>query len=222
MNPAPPHVVPILATPFGVVSLPGAMALNAELATLFQERARTDASPAPGSTPFAYESGDDLNAWTAAPVPALVAELQRGVRAVAASVNPIDATVFAGFELQSRGTFAIVRPDGALGARSFPLTSWCGVYCVAAPAASTTRRDSGLLRLYESRLGTMFSDASNSAMQLPYTPGHFGWRPVPGQLAVFPAWLTHEVAMLRAPGELVLVTVRCRFVAPGQQGWSRW
>jgi len=220
MTPSPPNVVPILATPFGVVALPGALALNADLAALFQERARADAGAAPN--PLCYESRDDLTAGSAPPVPALVAELLSGVRSVVASVNPMAPAVFDGFRLQARGTFAIVRPDGAIAARSFPLTSWCGVYCVQAPAASTSRRDSGLLRLYESRLGTMFSDATNSTMRLPYTPGHFGWRPVPGELAVFPAWITHEVAMLRAPGDLVLVTLRCRFVASGQQGWSAW
>jgi hypothetical protein len=59
-------------------------------------------------------------------------------------------------------------------------------------------------------------------MRKPYTPGHFTWRPVPGQLAVFPASLTHEIALLRSDAPLVLVTVRVRFVAPGQQGLSRW
>jgi hypothetical protein len=78
------------------------------------------------------------------------------------------------------------------------------------------------LRFYESRLGTMFADATNAAMHMPFTPGHSTWRPVPGQLAVFPAALTHEIALLRSPGQLMLVTVRVRFVAPGQQGLARW
>jgi hypothetical protein len=41
-------------------------------------------------------------------------------------------------------------------------------------------------------------------------------------MAVFPASLTHEIALLRSTGQLVLVTVRVRFVAPGQQGVARW
>jgi hypothetical protein len=45
---------------------------------------------------------------------------------------------------------------------------------------------------------------------------------VAGSLVIFPASLSHEVALLRAAGELVLVTARCRFIAPGQQGFSRW
>ncbi len=68
----------------------------------------------------------------------------------------------------------------------------------------------------------MFADATNAVMRMPFTPGHYSWRPVPGHMAVFPASLTHEIALLRSPGQLVLVTVRVRFVAPGQQGMARW
>jgi hypothetical protein len=105
---------------------------------------------------------------------------------------------------------------------NYPLAAWCAIYCVAAPEPSAKRQDSGILRLYESRLGTMFADASTSAMRLPFKPGHFGLRPEPGQLAVFPASVTHEIALVRSRQQLVLVTVCLRFVAPGQQGVARW
>jgi hypothetical protein len=59
-------------------------------------------------------------------------------------------------------------------------------------------------------------------MRIPYKQGHYGWRPVQGQMAVFPATLTHEIALLNSPGELVLVTMRSRFVGEHQQGFARW
>ena len=68
----------------------------------------------------------------------------------------------------------------------------------------------------------MFSDATNTGMPAPYQAGHSTWRPVPGKLAVFPASITHEVALLRGKGELVLVTALLRFVAPGQTGVPWW
>jgi hypothetical protein len=68
----------------------------------------------------------------------------------------------------------------------------------------------------------MFADATTAAMRLPFRPGHYGWRPVPGQMAVFPASLTHEIAPIRSREPLVLVTVRVRFIGPGQQGVARW
>jgi hypothetical protein len=34
--------------------------------------------------------------------------------------------------------------------------------------------------------------------------------------------VTHEIALLRAGGELTLVTARIRFSGAGQQGFARW
>ncbi len=217
----PPLVVPILATPFGVVPLPEAAAGNAALATLFVARMRTDPRPT-GQDPHCYRSGDDLLDWPEPAVRQAGAAILRGVCAVVREVNELPEAQLTALAVQARGWFTVVAPNGRVPAANYPLTAWCGVYCVAAPEASATRADSGVLRLYESRLGTMFADASTAAMRKPYTPGHYGWRPVPGQLAVFPASLTHEIALLKAATPLVLVTVRVRFVAPGQLGLARW
>jgi hypothetical protein len=221
MNATPPIVVPILATPFGVVPLPEAEALNPALAALFAARIRADGA-AHQQNPLCYRSGDDLLEWPEQPVRQLGAGIFRGVYSVVDAVNDFTDAQLRLFRLEARGWFTVVKPDGCVPATSYPLTAWCGIYCVAAPEPSATRHDSGVLRIYESRLGTMFADTTNSVMRLPFAPGHYGWRPVPGQLAVFPASLTHEIALVRSPGQLVLVTVRVRFVGPGQQGVMRW
>jgi hypothetical protein len=221
MNLTPPLVVPILAIPFGVVPLPEAGALNPALAALFAARMRTE-GPQPRRSPLCYQSQDDLLEWREDPVPELAAAIFRGVYSVVNAVNDFTEAQFSAFQVQARGWFTVIAPDGGVAAASYPLTAWCGIYCVAAPEPSPTRADSGVLRLYESRFGTMFADATNATMKLPFTPGHHGWRPVPGQLAVFPGPLTHEIALNRSDGPLMLVTVRVRFVAPGQQGMARW
>jgi hypothetical protein len=221
MSVTPPIVVPILATPFGVVPLPDAEALNPTIAALFAARMRADGA-AQLRNPLCYRSRDDLLEWPEDPVRRLAAAIFRGVNSVVSAVNDFTEAQLSSFALQARGWFTIVSPNGHVPATSYPLTAWCGIYCVAAPESSATRADSGVLRFYESRLGTMFADATNAAMHMPFTPGHSTWRPVPGQLAVFPAALTHEIALLRSPGQLMLVTVRVRFVAPGQQGLARW
>jgi hypothetical protein len=221
MNVTAPLVVPILAAPFGVVPLAEAEALNPALCALFAARMRADAAPRQRS-PLCYRSSDDLLDWPDEPVRQLRRWIFQGVTSVVGAVNDFTASQLNSFTLQARGWFTVVLPDGRIPAASHPLTAWCGIYCVSAPEISPTRADSGMLRLYEARLGTMFADATTSAMRLPYKPGHYGWRPVPGQLAVFPASLTHEVALIRASGQLVLVTVLVRFVAPGQQGVAHW
>jgi hypothetical protein len=216
-------VVPIFATPFGVVQLPEAQRLNEALARLLAARAAADSGAASSeSGSSCYRSRDDLLEWSDEPVPMVCGEILRGIWSVIASINSFTEPQLKSLSMQARGWFTIVHPDGALPVTSYPLTSWCGIYCVDSPQPSADRHDSGVLRLYESRLGTMFSDATNAAPRIPFTPGHYTWRPVPGQLAVFPAAIRHEIALIRSAGRLMLVTVRARFVAPGQQGVSRW
>ena len=41
-------------------------------------------------------------------------------------------------------------------------------------------------------------------------------------MAVFPAAITHEIAMVRGGGELVIVSVRVRFVASEQAWMPPW
>ena len=61
MSSPAPHVVPIFATPFGVVTVPEAQALNPVLAALFLERAsRESGTPGASSGALAFRSRDDL------------------------------------------------------------------------------------------------------------------------------------------------------------------
>jgi hypothetical protein len=222
MSATPLSLVPIFATPFGVMPLAGYEKLNPALADLIASRVSAASPRAPGSNPLCHRSGDDLLEWSEEPIRVLGTEMLRGVSKVMASANTFTPEQLQALTLQARAWASIVYPDGCIPAVSHPMTSWCGMYCVEAPTPSGERFDSGVLRLYEWRLGTMFSDATNSAMRVPFTPGHYTWRPVPGRLAVFPAFLTHEIALIRGTGRLILVTVRVRYIAPGQKGVPRW
>jgi hypothetical protein len=217
---APPIVLPLFATPLGIVTVPKAEDLNSQLVDLFMQRTPRDR--APHSKPIVYRSHDDMFDWPEQAARALATEIFLGTCSVVETLNAFEPGQLSSFSLEARGWFTIVEQNGSLPAASYPLTAWCAMYCVAAPEPCATRQDSGVLRLYESRLGTMFQDATNSVMRVPFTPGHYAWRPVPGQLAVFPASLTHEIALVRSAGKLILVTARVRFVAPGQQGVGRW
>jgi hypothetical protein len=68
----------------------------------------------------------------------------------------------------------------------------------------------------------MFVDSAQGAARMPYRPGHCTWRPVAGQMAVFPAAITHEVALLRADEPLILVSARVRFVGADQPWMPPW
>jgi hypothetical protein len=217
---SPLSIVPILATPLGMGILPEGAGFNPALAALFAARAAADRRVQ--RSPLCYLGEEDLLDWPDAPVQEMLGAVIRRVYDFVATLNEFAAGQLESFRVEARGRVVIVRPDGAMSAVQHALTAWCAVYCVAAPAGPAERGDSGALRLYESRLGSMFSDATTANMRLPFLTGHCTWRPEPGGLLLFPASLAHEVATLRAASDLVLATLRIRFVGPGQTGLSRW
>jgi hypothetical protein len=213
-------VMPILATPLGLATLPEAESLNEELKALFQQRAATD--PASARDPLRFVSRDDLLEWPDAPVRRLGQNLIGAVYSLVGNTSDLAEAQLRALKPEARAWFTVIRANGALPAANFPMTAWCAIYCVAAPAAVETRADSGVVRLYESRLSTAFQDATTAALRIPYSTSHYSWRPVAGHMVIFPGALTHEVALLKAPGELILVSARLRFVGPGQEGYARW
>lgn len=220
MNAAPPTVMPILATPLAIATIPDSLQLNTALLALFKQRWLAESRPLENS--LRYSSNDDLMEWPEPPVRRLADGIIGAVYSVISQVSDITEMQLRSLKLEARAWFTLVRTNGAVPAASYPLTSWCAIYCVAAPPPDTHRADSGVVRFYESRLGSMFQDATNAVMRIPYLMSHYAWHPEAGQLVIFPASLTHEIALLRAAGELILVTARIRFIGPGQQGFARW
>jgi len=218
-----PHVVPLFATPFGLVMLPEVEKLNPELSAFFAARATGEwRDPAASAGPLTFRSRDDLADWPEEPVRQALRGILAGVTSVAASINDLSAEQFAAFKAEARAWFTIVAPDGCVSPTSYPNTSWLAVYCVAAPEPAKARFDSGMLRMHESRPGTMFQDATHAGIRIPYRPGHYTWRPVPGQMAVFPAAITHEIALVRSVSALVTITARVRYVASDLSWMPPW
>lgn len=223
MSTPAPHVVPLFATPFGLVSLPQVQPLNPELHALFSSRAGAKwRDPLASEGPLTFRSRDDLGSWPEEPVQHALRGILAGVTSVAASISDLTAEQFAALRLDARAWFTIVGPDGCVAPTSYPNTSWLAVYCVTAPEPAKARFDSGVLRMHESRPGTMFQDATASGVRVPYRPGHYTWRPAPGELAVFPAAITHEIALVRASGALVIITARVRYIASDLSWMPPW
>jgi hypothetical protein len=217
------QVVPIFAAPFAVVTLAEARTLNPALAALLAERAtpeRRDPGDPGGTLKFC--SRDDLLEWPEPPVRGTLQAMLAGVSAMVASISSLSAEQFATLTPQARAWFSIVRPNGYVSSTSYPNTAWLAVYCVTAPEPSEARFDSGVLRLHEWRPGTSFLDASQGALRLPYRASHCTWRPVPGEMAVFPAAVTHEIATVRGAGTLTIVMARVRFLASDKVWMPPW
>ncbi|HET7756618.1 MAG TPA: hypothetical protein VFK87_05130 [Steroidobacteraceae bacterium] len=223
MNAPAATLVPIFATPFAAVPLAGAGSLNPALAAALAARATADRrEPAAPSDPLCYRSREDLFDEEDETVAALRREMLAGLCGAVVATTSYTAAEFDRLGIQARARFVIVRPDGCLPATTESLASWCAIYCVAAPPAVSGRADSGVLRLYQTRFGTMFMDASNWNLRAPFAASHLIWHPVAGHMVAFPASLPYEIALNRTDRDLLLVVVRARFANPGQQAMPPW
>jgi hypothetical protein len=212
-------VVPILATPLGRVTLTDGPELNGLLIPWVQ---RMRAEDRVSSSALFYRGAEDLLERPEPSVRKLATEMMRGVYAVISQISELTEEDLRTLRPEARGWFTIVERYGAMPATNHPLTAWCAIYCMMAAPASPQRQDSGVVRFYQSGLGTMLQDATNSPLRMPFHMGHYSWRPVAGEMVVFPASTHHEIALLHAMGALMFATLKVRFVAPGQTGLSRW
>ena len=218
-----PALLPIFATPFASVSLPQVRDLHPALVQLIAGRSTpANRDPLYHQDPLCYRSREELFEWPDAAAAVLRQQMLAGICRTVMAANLYSQAEFDALTLQARARFAIVKPNGAIAAADVPLTSWCGIYCIAAPAAVPERGDSAALRLYETRMANMFMDASTYRLRQPFSHGHYVWRPVPGEMAVFPGSILHEVALNRGDSELWLVLARARFTAPGMEGLPPW
>jgi hypothetical protein len=223
MTPAPPTIVPIFATPFAVVPLSGDADLNAALAALFLSRATEEyRDPHSARDALYFRGRENLFEWPHEAVQRLRQEMLGGICAAVMAVNRYTEAEFDALGVQARARFAIVRPSGSIPAATAPLASWYALYCVAAPGPTPARQDSAVLRLYAIRDASMFLDAANYRLREPFTGAHHVWRPVAGQMAVFPASILHEVALNRTETSLLLVCARARFAHGGEGQLPPW
>lgn len=222
-SPPAATLLPIFATPFAEITLPVGAALNESLAALLTARATEERrDPQRRRDPLCYVSREDLFEWRDAPVAAVRDELLAGLCPPVLATTLHSEAEFDQLRVQARARFVIIRPNGSLSAQSMALASWCAIYCVKAPPAPAGRADSGVLRLYETRLASMFADATTWRLRHPFAAGHHLWHPRAGSAAAFPAHLLHEVALNRSDSDLMLLVVRARFENPGQQEVPPW
>lgn len=218
---AAPRIVPIFATPFAVVPTGVPAELNEALAALFLSRATEEfRDPTAPRDPLCFRSREDLLDWQSEPVAHLRRELLGGICAAVMAVNRYTDAEFGALGLQARARFMIVRSNGCIPAATAPMASWYAVYCVAAPPPSPIRADSAVLRLYAIREPAMFIDAANRRLSEPFSGTHHLWWPTPGQMAVFPGSIMHEVALNRSEADLILIGARVRFAHPGESAPS--
>jgi hypothetical protein len=205
--------VPLFATPFAAVNTGADQHFNARLAVLCEaQRSAPGLAGDPARDPLHFRGRNDF-LESADPTADELRRLILGqVSAVVAGLSSIDTAEFAKLHVQARGWCSIVQRNGHVPAQHFPSASWLAVYCVQAGESDAGLKSTGVLRLYERRLGSMYRDASTWELKSPYRYGNHTWSPVPGWMALFPAHLPHEVSVVRSVTSLVLVFAMIRFM----------
>lgn len=223
MSRSPSNLESIFAVPLGTARIRQPDRLNLALAAGFAPLA-TDAhrDAAFPADPFLFRSREEVFEWQGEPLTYLKREMLAATCETALAASSYTEEQFNTLGIQARARFVIVRPNGALPITALALASWCVVYCVAAPDVNPERPDSATLRLYSHRFGGMFLDAANWDMREPYHYGHHTWLPIPGDMTIFPCWLTHEVALNRGDRDLMLVIARVRFAEPNAERMPPW
>jgi len=210
--------VPLFATPFAAVNTGMDSHFNARLANLCESKRSAAALTGDQSRdPLHFRSREDFLESADATAGELRHLILGRVSSVVASLNDVGAADFGKLRVQARGWCSIVQRNGHVPAQHFPNASWLAVYCVQAGKADAGFQGAGVLRLYERRPGSIYRDASTWELKSPYRYGNHTWSPLPGQMAVFPAHVPHEVSVVRSAAPLILVFAMIRFMNPDAQ-----
>jgi uncharacterized protein (TIGR02466 family) len=121
-------------------------------------------------------------------------------------INRYDESDMRNLRIYHHSWYHITRDGGYTSAHNHPMASWSGVYCVAPGEADPDIRNNGALRFFDPRPNpSMYLDAGNARLQPPFASGNLAWQLTPGELLLFPSWLTHDVSPFRGTGERITV-----------------
>lgn len=212
-----PEIIPFFAVPFGTATLDNCASLNAELRTLFLQRAaagNTYANPFPlaHQSPHVFESSVDLFRVPEKPVQQLREFCLRELVQMIIKLSGYDEATGKRLLIQHDSWFRVTRRGGYLGLHNHPNASWSGIYCIDPGHADPDKPDSGVVSFVSPMLATgLFNDAGNANLQGPYAPQLRHVRLEPGQLLLFPAWVLHSVMPYEGNGDRLTVSFTCSF-----------
>jgi uncharacterized protein (TIGR02466 family) len=193
---------PLFASPLLRFAVPDAAALNAAL--LAEARAmRADHPGMAKSNQHGWHSAMDLFHRAEPGCSLLCRHLLGAIRDATLRVSP--GFDFAAKALQVEGWININGQGGYNTPHSHAGWAWSGTYYVSVPARTQGR--SGLLEFLDPRAGIAVISVEGAACFAP----KIRVEPKPGEMVVFPSYLTHWVYPNDAPEERVSVAFNARF-----------
>lgn len=210
------EIAPVFAVPLAQALHPDHERLNAQLIPLLLSRAEDPryANPNPSlqQQPGVFESEFNLFAWPDPCVQALRqfcwTELGRTIQ----TLNGYTSEQMRRLQIFSHTWFHVTRHGGFVIAHNHPMASWSGVYCVTPGEQPASSIESGVLRFHNPHFySNTFLDSGNARLAAPYHHGTWSMRLQPGQLVLFPSWLSHEVLPFLGSDERITIAFNCWF-----------
>lgn len=189
-------VYPLYAVPMLQSHFPDAGRINPELANLFL---RLESDGVRHQTPIQldtqqgiFESNFYLHERKEPAVKLLFNFIEATLRGFVQNINRYTDQQMEQIKLDMHSWFHITRNGGFQGLHNHPNASWSAIYCVDPGDADLP--SSGAVRFHDPRAcANMYRDPTNSSMQTPYQIGPWQLTHKPGQLLIFPSYLTHEI-----------------------------
>lgn len=199
------RILSLFATPVLNTRLESVVAHNAALAALIRAQA-SEGSGVTRSNVGSWHSDNAFLEQTAAPVVALRSAIHETIRALSQAVarDPMDPC-HDRFQLEGWANRTGFGQYHSL--HSHPNASWSGVYYVTGNPGDTPAHPlSGRLELIDPRPGASLSYTDHTTLY-----GRCMINPSPGQLVVFPGWLSHMVHPYFGDEERITVAFNASF-----------
>ncbi len=210
-------IYPAFAVPMAQDFVPDAAALNLELKSLLLSReaeGARHANPTPSLTQQreVFESDFELFAWPEPCIQRLKQFCWSALGKTVQELNQYGHESLRALQIYSHTWFHITRHGGFTIAHTHPMASWSGVYCVSPGQHVPDRPDSGALRFHNPHYySNMFLDPGNVRLKAPYHHGTWNLLLEPGQLVLFPSWLSHDVLPFYGDDERITIAFNCWF-----------
>lgn len=190
-------LTPNFSAPFAETVNPDAESLNPRLVESLLAAERDEhapENPVPTLKVNVFESEFNILQWPDPAIQSLKRFLLSSVVRLVKELNGYDEGQMQALTVSNHTWFHITRNGGYASTHNHPMASWSSVYCVDPGDAPADDADSGVLRFHDPRAPAgMYLDPANSHLQRPYNYGSVNYRLRPGQLVIFPSWVTHEV-----------------------------
>lgn len=191
-------LTPNFSAPFAETMNPDAVELNPRLAECLlaaEIPEHAPANPVPTLKINVFESEFNLLQWKEPAIQQLKRFLLSSVVRLVQELNGYSNEQMGQLSVSNHTWFHITRRGGYASGHNHPMASWSSVYCVDPGDEVSDNPDSGVLRFQDPRAPAgMYLDPGNMHLNRPYTYGSVNYRLRPGQLVIFPSWVTHEVA----------------------------